>query len=384
MALESQATPVVESSETGRFSNYKQLFLTLSRVWGWVFLAILVVFFTVSAAALEGVNFFTIRNSQNILVAIIPILLTGLGQTFVIIAGGMDLSVGWIMGLASVVAALIMRDLVAIGGYPEPVALVAGLAGAVIVGLVVGAVNGVVVARLHVPPFIVTLGTSFVARGIAFIISNANTVGGQPSIVRNFGNEALLYFLPGEGGGLYFLQSPEVSGQQLRVLERIFPWPVVVTAILVFVAMYLLHLTQFGRHTFAMGGNREAAIRAGVPVDRHTIKLFMLCGLTAAIAGFLHTCRYSGGSPIAGETLLLSCMAAVFIGGVSMSGGVGRITGTVIGALIIAVLQTGLVMLNVQTYYQYIVIGMVVILAVLIDQSRDLIMGRVQSGGGAV
>jgi ribose transport system permease protein len=170
-----------------------------------------------------------------------------------------------------------------------------------------------------------------------------------------------------------------VTGEALRRLDRVFSWPVVVTAIVVGIAMFVLHKTQFGRHVYAMGGNLEAARRAGVPVTRHTVVIYTLSALTAGIAGVLNTAIYAGGSSIAGDPLLLSSIAAVIIGGVSMFGGKGLISGTIIGSLIIAVLTTGLVMLNVQPFWQYVVVGIVVILAVLIDQARDLIVGRMES-----
>jgi ribose transport system permease protein len=138
---------------------------------------------------------------------------------------------------------------------------------------------------------------------------------------------------------------------------------------------------QFGRHTYAIGGNPEAARRAGVPVDRHMIMLYTLSGITVGIAGVLHTARFNGGSSIAGDPLMMPSIAAVIIGGVSMTGGHGSLAGTLIGALIVAVLTTGLVMLNVQPFWQYIIIGIVVILAVLIDQARDLVIGRMESQG---
>jgi ribose transport system permease protein len=159
-------------------------------------------------------------------------------------------------------------------------------------------------------------------------------------------------------------------------MDRILAWPVVVTAVVVLICMFLLHKTQFGRHTYAIGGNLQAALRTGIPVDRHIIKLYMLSSVTAGIAGFLSTLRFNAGSAVIGDPLLLSSIAAVIIGGVSLFGGAGTIVGTVIGALIIAVLTTGLVMLGVQAFVQFIVVGVVVILAVLIDQSRDLVLGR--------
>ncbi len=163
-------------------------------------------------------------------------------------------------------------------------------------------------------------------------------------------------------------------------MDIILPYPVIATAVVVAYAMFLLGKTQFGRHTYAIGGGMVAAVRTGIPVDRHIIKLSMLSASTAGIAGFLSTLRFTAGSAVIGDPLLLSSIAAVIIGGVSMFGGAGTVIGTVIGALIIAVLTTGLVMLNVDAFWQFIVVGTVVIVAVLIDQSRDLIMGRARGG----
>jgi ribose transport system permease protein len=166
----------------------------------------------------------------------------------------------------------------------------------------------------------------------------------------------------------------------LRRMDRILPYPVIITAIVVAIAIFILRKTQFGRHTYAIGGNIEAALRTGIPVDRHIIWLYIFSSVTAGIAGFLSTLRFTAGSAVIGDPLLLSSIAAVIIGGVSLFGGAGSVVGTVIGSLIIAVLTTGLVMLNVQSFWQFIVVGAVVIIAVLIDQSRDLIMGRGRTG----
>jgi ribose transport system permease protein len=361
----------------------ERLVLTLSRVWAWVFLAIVIVFFSISVSLVsEGsVNFLTLRNSQNILVAITPVLLMGLGQTFVIIAAGIDLSVGWVMGLASVVSALVVRDVFDAGTSLE-IAVILGFVAAIAATGLVGFLNGVIIAKLKVPAFIVTLGSSFVVRGAALLLSGGQTVAGLPGDLRAVGNNSLFYWISGEDGGLYFLQRPDVSGEALRRMDRVLPWPVIITAIVVAFAIFLLRKTQFGRHTFAIGGNREAALRAGIPVDRHIIKLYTMSAITAGMAGFLSMARFSGGSPIAGEPLLLGSIAAVIIGGVSLFGGSGFVTGTIIGALIIAVLQTGLVMLSVQPFWQFVVVGIVVILAVLIDQARDIVIGRMEAERG--
>jgi ribose transport system permease protein len=342
----------------------------------------MIVFFVIAVPVWNGgsVNFLTLRNSQNILIAITPVLLLGLGQTFVIIGAGIDLSVGWVMSLASVLSALAIR-FVFNSGLPLFASVAVGFAAAVLGAGFVGLINGAIIAKLKVPAFIVTLGTSFIVRGVALLMSENTTVIGLPPGVRDYGNESLLYFIRGEGGGLYFLAPPELTGEMLRRMDRILPYPVIVTAIVVAIAIFILHKTQFGRHTYAIGGNIDAALRTGIPVDRRIIQLYVLSAVTAGIAGFLSTLRFTAGSAVIGDPLLLSSIAAVIIGGVSLFGGAGTIMGTVIGALIIAVLTTGLVMLNVQSFWQFIVIGTVVILAVLIDQSRGLLVGR-RTGSG--
>jgi ribose transport system permease protein len=343
--------------------------------------------------ARAGTGFFTLRNSQNILVNIVSIVLMGLGQTFVVIAGGIDLSVGWIMGLSSVVSATAIRDLNNAGVAPE-IAMVAGLLAGLGVALLGGLISGTIIAKLRVQPFIVTLGVSFVARGIAFLMAKGNIISGQPIEVSRLGNDSLLYHVRGECSGVfslldfkgadtlcgpwYILDKPDIIGAQLRTLDRVFAWPVVIACIVVAIAIFALSKTQFGRHTYAIGGSKEAAQRAGVPVDRHIIMLYMLSAGTAGLAGVMHAWRFSGGAADAGDALMMMSISAVFIGGVSMLGGEGRVIGTVIGALILAVLQTGLIMTNVQTFYQYVVVGIIVILAVLMDMARDLIVGRAE------
>ena len=359
----------------------RAILLSLMQVWAWVFLACLILAFIVAVPLVSGssVSFLSVRNSQNILVAITPVLLLGLGQTFVIISGGIDLSVGWVMSFASVISALALRAAFN-AGLPLPLAVLAGLAMAIFGCGMIGLFNGLIIAKLKVPPFIVTLGTSFIVRGMALLMSENTTVIGLPPGVRSYGNESLMYYIRGDGGGLYFLARPEVSMELLRRMDRIITWPVLLTALVTGLAIYALRRTKFGRHTYAIGGNQMAAIRAGVPVERHIVKLYILSAVTAGIAGFLSMLRFTAGSAVIGDPLLLSSIAAVIIGGVSLFGGSGTVVGTVIGALIIAVLTTGLVMLNVPSFWQFIVVGAVVILAVLIDQTRDMIKARI--GGG--
>jgi ribose transport system permease protein len=363
-----------------RLSPGKRLLVGISDLWAWLFLALMIIFFIISVPAISSATFVSVRNSQNILTAIVPVVLLGLGQTFVIISAGIDLSVGWVMSLGSVLSALAIRESWYLGA-PIWLAVLLGLLAGTLGAAVVGLLNGVIIAKLKVPAFIVTLGSSFIVRGVALLLSENTTVIGLPDI-RAYGNESMFYYVRGggEAAGFHFFQKPVLPTEMLRQLDRILPWPVVLTAVVVAIAMFLLHRTQFGRHTYAIGGNPEAARRAGIPVDRRIIAIYALSSATAGIGGFLSTLQYTAGSAVIGDPLLLSSIAAVIIGGVSLFGGAGTIIGTVIGSLIIAVLTTGLVMLNVQAFWQFIVVGAVVIIAVLIDQSRDLIVGRTRGG----
>lgn len=375
MALSSDILVSTEAPLT----HIQRVLLTISRLWAWLFLALLILFFVVTVPVFSGISFLSVRNSQNILVAIVPVLLLGLGQTFVIISAGIDLSVGWVMSLASVLSALALRNSFN-AGAPLPLAVILGLLAGVFGGGIVGLVNGLIIAKLKVPAFIVTLGSSFMVRGLALLWSENTTVVGLPDGVRAYGNESLFYSIRGDHGGFYIFSPPPLTGDMLRQMDRILSWPVVVTILTVAFAMFLLHRTQFGRYTYAIGGNIQAALRAGIPVDRHIVKIYTLSAAMAGLAGFLSTLQFTAGSASIGDPLLLSSIAGVIIGGVSLFGGAGTIIGTVIGALIIAVLTTGLVMLNVQAFWQFIVVGAVVIIAVLIDQSRDLIVGRFSGG----
>ena len=181
-----------DAAASGVLTPLQRVGLFLSRIWAWAFLGLMVLFFVVAVPLTSGgaVNFLTVRNSQNILVAIVPVLLLGLGQTFVIITAGIDLSVGWVMSLASVLSALAIRDSFN-AGVPLFPAVVIGLVAAVAGAAFVGGVNGVIIAKLKVPAFIVTLGTSFIVRGVAYLMSENTTVIGLPADIRAYGNDAL-------------------------------------------------------------------------------------------------------------------------------------------------------------------------------------------------
>ncbi len=324
------------------------LLQTLSAVWSWLFLAFLMVFFEVWARIAFGQTFlFNLNSLQSILLAAVQPLLLGLGLTFVIVAGGIDLSVGFIVGLASVIGARVMQELGS--SLPPVLALLIGIGVALIASIIPGIINGLLIAYLKVPPFIGTLGMYGIARGVGFLSANGVTVP-----VDNPANSAL--------------GNSNVFGDYL-------PIPVLITVVIVFLMHYILSQTKFGQYTYAIGGNKQAAQRAGINVERHTIGLYMLTALLAGIAGIVYTGRFTAGAAQAGEPTLLNAIAAVVIGGASLFGGAGTIVGTVIGALIIAVIEFGLVYINVSPFYQFIAVGMVIILSVLVDQSRRSVVG---------
>jgi ribose transport system permease protein len=221
--------------------------------------------------------------------------------------------------------------------------------------MIFGYFNGLMVAKLKVPSFIGTLGMSGVARGVAFLIAGGSTVAIKNVVAREFGNGRLL--------GI--------------------PIPVIVAAVLTIIFHYLLSSTKFGLYVYAMGGNFNSAVRAGVNTTRLTITIYILSAFTAAVFGLFYMGRFSGGKPDAGDPVLLNAVAAVFIGGASLTGGSGTVVGTVIGSLILAIIQFGLVFIQLPPFWQFIAVGLVIILAVLIDQFRDRLLRGGSRGDGA-
>ena len=313
--------------------------------WSWIFLIAILVFFEVYARVETGQTFlFRVYNIQSIAIAASQILLLALGLTLVIVAGHIDLSIGFTTGLSAVVMALVIRAMGPDTGWAVVLlAMAVGIFAAVVVGLI----NGWLVAMLDVPSFIGTLGTYGVARGGALIVAGGATVSIRSDAARTFGNGDILGF----------------------------PIPVLVAATLAILCHYLLAHTKFGVHTYALGANRASVERAGVNVKRHLIWLFVISAITAGVGGLVYTGRFSAGAANAGEPILLYAVAAVFIGGASLTGGQGTISGTVIGAFIIAVIQFGLVFSGLPPYWQFVAVGLVIIVAVLVDQSRDKLTG---------
>ncbi|NDJ62781.1 MAG: ABC transporter permease [Chloroflexi bacterium] len=368
MSTAAPAQPPVTISNRDRTINL------LTQIWSWLFLIGLIAFFSFA-----GEGFFSIRNFGNILVSGTLIILMALGQTFVIITGGIDLSIGWTVGLSSVVTARVMRDL-SDGGVEVIPAILIGVVFGLLVALIPGIVNGILIARIRIPPFIATLGMFGIVRGAAFLLTDGqNVIGNIDSSVRDVlrlvGNGSLLYNIP-DFGIAWLSQPPDLTREQLRALQRLAPYPVLIVAVIIVIMAFVLARTQFGRHTYAIGGNAEAARRAGINVSRHLITIYIISALMAGIAGVLHVFRFTAGAPQAGESALLDSVAAVVIGGTSLFGGEGRISGSVVGALIIAVLGTGLVILNIDALWQFVIVGCIIIVAVLVNQVQSYLENR--------
>ncbi|MFW5696262.1 MAG: ABC transporter permease, partial [Phototrophicaceae bacterium] len=305
----------IASSELKTGSDFRGKAVRLvTQLWPWIFLLVLVFYFS-----LAGVGFFSVRSFGSILTNTTLIMLMALGQTYVIITAGIDLSIGWTVGLASVLAAILMRDLSgSIGVYP---AIIIAIAGGLAVSLIPGLINGLLITKARIPPFIATIGMFGVVRGVALLLTDGqNVIGNIPAdvreVLREVGNGSLLYRMPGEGF-TWFSQPADLEAAGLRVLERLMPYPVLIVAIIVVIFAFILARTRFGRYTYAVGDNIEAARRAGINVDRHLIYVYMLAALCAGMAGVLHVFRFTAGSPVVGEPVLLESVAAVVIGGTS-------------------------------------------------------------------
>jgi ribose/xylose/arabinose/galactoside ABC-type transport system permease subunit len=339
------------------------------RNWPILFLILEVVVF-----AAGGTRFLSLENLQNILVACLPVLLLGMGETFVIITGGIDLSVGFVMGFATVICAKFMLLLQAAGlppGVSIPISALICLA----VGVVPGLVNGTLVARLRVPPFLATFGMYGIAYGVSEIISNNTPISGLPHEAGVLGNEYILYVLPGKITS--FLVKPQnLDVRDMRSMLSILPIIVIISLVFVAVFAFVLRRTRFGQHTYAIGGSIDAAARAGINVPRHLTAVYIISSCFASLAGIMFVLKYVTGRADAGSSRMLDSVVAVVIGGASMYGGTGTVKGTIIGALIIATLETGMVNLGVPSHNRYIAIGLILVLAVLIDQFFPDLIGK--------
>ena len=341
--------------------------LTLIRqVWPWAFLTALIIGFSIASKAINNVDFISWRSVMSILLYTTQILLIALGETIIIIAAGIDLSVGWNLGFSSVMAALVMQTLHAAHASIF-LTLTCGILTGMIISIIPGILNGILITKVKVPPFIATLGMGFLVEGVALIVSNGYPIAKQPPYLGPLGNNSILYVWPDHGVS-FFNMPAEATTKDMPNIISILPGVVLVTIIITIIIWFILSKTQFGQHIYAIGGNYEASVRAGIPVKTTLVKAYGLAALLSGIAGVLWTARFTSGAYNAGETTTMTSIAAVVIGGASMFGGEGSIIGTIIGSLCIATIQFGLVLLGVAPFWQFVAVGTVVIMAVIVDQ----------------
>ncbi len=329
-------------TEGKRFRLSPEKFHKLSAV---LTLLILIIIFAFGNAAFLSVN-----NGLTVLLQTSVIGLLGIGMTMVILTGGIDLSVGSVLALSGTVTGMMVKS-----GMPVIPAMLLG----VIVGALCGLFNGFVITKMRITPFVATLGMMLIARGIALQLTGAAPISRLGEAFGVLGNGALFRIVEEGANGFPKVVFPGI------------PYPVILLVLIALVASYMLRRRQIGRHIYATGSNEEAARLAGVEVDRTKMIAYSLSGALAGLSGIVLMSRLVTAQPNEGVMYELDAIAAAVIGGASLMGGIGSISGTLIGAFIIGVLRNGLNMAGVSAFIQQIVIGFVVILAVYIDQIRN-------------
>jgi ribose transport system permease protein len=324
-----------DDEEVGRVSRWQRL-ATGSTTWIILILAAMLVVFSL----MEPDSFATVNNFRNLATNAAILMVIAVGMTFVIITAGIDLSVGSVLVFSGVVSAKAMNGMDSDGWD----VIIVGVLVAVGCGLGWGILNGLLITKARVPPLIVTLGTLGMALGLAQIITDGVDIREVP---------AKLVTSIGVG----------------RAFDQV-PWLVVIAAVVAVVFGLVLALTRFGRHTYAIGSNDEAARRAGINVDRHLIAVYGLSGALAGLAGFMSLARFATTTLGGHATDNLQAIAAVVLGGTSLFGGIGTMLGTVVGVFIPAVLQNGFVIVGVEPFWRDVAVGAVLILAVYLDQLR--------------
>lgn len=318
---------LLEVTKLSKTKTSKDLLQKLGPLFGLLLIVVII--------SIMSPSFLTANNIFNVLRQVSISALIAFGMTFVILTGGIDLSVGSTLALTGAVAAGLLSSGV------DPII---AMAVALILGLILGAINGVIIAKGKVAPFIATLATMTIYRGITLVYMDGKPISG-------LGDHASFQMF-GKG---YFLGIPV---------------PVVTMVIAFFVLYFILRKTTFGRRVYAVGGNEEASRLSGINVNRITIAVYALTGMLAALAALILTSRLNSAQPTAGESYELDAIAAVVLGGTSLTGGRGWIVGTLIGALIIGVLNNGLNLIGVSSFYQQVVKGLVILFAVLLDRKK--------------
>lgn len=340
-AVQGGAPPLAPAQATPS-SRRRQLAITASRAGALWTLVILLL--EIGVFAIAGQDFITQANWLATSVYATEFLLLALGETFVILTAGIDLSDGAVLGLSSMVAAAVMSLLMG-SGLPSGLIVVVGAAAGIACGSTCGLVNGIAITRFDIPPFVATLGMLGVATGITELINNGGEITNVPSLVGTVGNTVLL-------------------GDWI-------PVPVLVTAIASVVAWFWLSRTRFGLRTHAIGSRQIAARRAGINVDRHLLRVYTLSGFFASIGGVVELMRFSSASPLAGQNDELYAIAAVMIGGASLMGKRGSIQGTILGSLVISIMVSGLVLAGVSAFWQEVAVGVILMVAVYLDKLRN-------------
>lgn len=310
-----------------------------------LFVVLLSLYFAVAAP-----KFLTLDNLLNVLRQISINTIVALGMTFVIITAGIDLSVGSIVALSAVICTGVMKKGITVFGHTllAPPSVGVGVLLGMLIGLLLGAflglVNGFFITKFAMPPFVVTLAMMTIARGLAFIYTEGFPISELPNV--------FVYLGAGYLGP--------------------FPLPVIIMLLLALLMHYILTRTAFGRYVFAIGGNEEAARLSGIDINKVKLVVYTLSGFLAALAGIILAARLGSGDPKTGYMYELNAIAAVVLGGTSLSGGKGNIAGTFIGALLIGIIDNGLVLMRVSTFYQYVVKGAIILAAVLLDKVKEM------------
>jgi ribose transport system permease protein len=342
MSLTRDETAVLLPPAEGTWRHAVMEFLSRhGELWTLVILGVLLAIF-----GLMSSDFFTQASWLATSQYAVEYLMLGLGETFVIITAGIDLSVGAILGFAGMVGAMVMRALMGINTGPG-IETTAGILAALATGTAIGFLNGFLITRLRLTPFVVTLGTLSMCTGGIYLLNNGGNIETIPDVIGRAGSYAI-------GGWV--------------------PVTVLVTAVFCLICAFLLGTTQFGLRTYAVGSNPVGASRAGVDVNRHLVKIYMLAGFLSAVAGLLVMARFSSASVQAGANDELDAITAVVIGGASLFGGRGTVLGTVIGSFVITVMVTGLILIGVQPFWQQVAVGAILIFAVAVDQVRDRLL----------
>ncbi|MGR9423981.1 ABC transporter permease [Rhizobium leguminosarum] len=342
------ATPTILAPKGANGS----VLLTLMKLRTFIALFAVIIFFAIFAPNFTSTANMILMSKHVALNAFLA-----MGMTFVIITGGIDLSVGSIVGLCGMVAGgLILYGIELPIGYTIFFNLFEIVLITLSIGLLIGLINGLLITKLNVAPFIATLGTLYIARGLALLSSDGQTfpnLVGRPEYSTT---------------GFDFFGAGRLLGLPVSI------WILIVLALL---AAYVARSTPIGRHVFAVGGNERAARMSGIRVDVVKIFVYMFSGLCAAIVGVVISSELMAAHPATGESFELNAIAAAVLGGTSMSGGRGTIGGTIIGAFVIGILSDGLVMMGVSSFWQMVIKGLVIIIAVVVDQAQRRLQQRV-------